>query len=982
MFEPSDTPRVFGLPPGVDFCAALLDGLRDRLGQQPPEAMARVTLIVNTRRMARRLRTLFDQGPPALLPRIATVTALDLLWDMSDLPPTLPPLRRKLELARLISALMDEMPDLAPRAALFDLADSLAALMDEMQAEGVGLDAIQALDITDQSDHWKRITDFLSIIRGFDARTDMIGQEARQRLIVQQLIDRWAANPPATPVILAGSTGSRGTTHLLLKAVARLPQGAVILPGYDRDMSLEAWQALDTAQGSEDHPQYRFRAVQNALDIDPRDILRWTETPPPNPARNALWSLALHPAPVTDRWLVDGPELDDIPGATEHVTLLEAPSLRFEALTIAMRLRQAARDGASAALISPDRILTRQVAAALDRWRIRPDDSAGMPLHLSPPGRFLRHVAGLLTERLSTEMLLMILKHPLTHAAAGRGPHRRLSSELELYLRKKGLPFPDAAILTDWAARSGDPMTADWLNWVTTCFLDQHVGDALPLDELSARHRRLAEAIARGGLDTGDPMPLWDGEAGEAARLALDTLSQEAPHGGSAPAHDFAALLHNLLSAGEVRATSGTHPNIRILGTLEARVQMADLVILAGLNEGTWPETPGHDPWLNRALRQQAGLLLPERRIGLAAHDFQQAALAPEVWLTRSIRSDEAETVAARWLNRLTNLLGGLPEQGGEAALRAIRQRGTDWLARATALEATTATTPEPRPAPAPPVHTRPRTLSVTNIERLIRDPYAVYARHILRLYPLNPVQRTPDALMRGTVLHKVAEHFIRDTRDDDSAVTAASLLATADAVLADVVPWAQTRLHWRARLERIAQKFVSDELGRRVMATPTAFETRGAREMPERDFTLTAKADRIDLDNAGRPWIFDYKTGAPPSVPQQMHFEKQLLLTATIAEAGGFDCAAPGPVAGAEYLSLGSKGEIRAAPLDTQAPVMVWGDLAKLIAAYQSPAKGYLAMRAPKDMRYRGDYEHLARFGEWDRSDPGRTTPLEAPDG
>lgn len=304
MFDPSEHARVFGLPPGVDFPAALVDGVLDRLRDTPPEAMGRVHLIVNTRRMARRIQALLSDGTARLLPRISLVTDLGRDWRMADIAQPAPPLRRRLELIQLISSLLDQQPGLAPRTALYDLADSLARLMDEMEGEGVSPDVIDQLDISDQSGHWERIRAFLNIVRHFTEGRGAAGAEARQRQVVRRTISGWQDAPPQHPVLLAGSTGSRGTTQLLMQAVANLPQGAVILPGYDFDMRASVWGALDDPMLSEDHPQYRFYALRAALGLE--GIERWSEARPPSPARARLVSLALRPAPITDQWLEEG----------------------------------------------------------------------------------------------------------------------------------------------------------------------------------------------------------------------------------------------------------------------------------------------------------------------------------------------------------------------------------------------------------------------------------------------------------------------------------------------------------------------------------------------------------------------------------------------------------------------------------------------------------------------------------------------------
>lgn len=970
MFAASDKPRLFGLPPGVDFPRALIDGLEQRSVGQPPEALAKAHLIVNTRRMARRIRDLYDTGPARLLPRLSLVTDLVQPFGLWNLPEPVSPLRRRLELTQLIARLLEQQPDLAPRTALYDLADSLAALMDEMQGEGASPDVISKLDVSDQSGHWARILAFLGIVRHyFDDSGAAPDPEARQRLAVQQLVGQWEREPPQHPVIVAGSTGSRGTTLLLMQAVARLPQGAVVLPGFDFDMPEGIWSAMNAKGASlpiEDHPQYRFHRLMTELDLHLGDIEPWHMQPAPNPARNRLVSLAFRPAPVTDQWLRDGPSLGSLTEATDSMTLVEAPSTRIEALTIALRLREAAEQGTTAALITPDRTLTRQVSAALDRWNIRPDDSAGQPLHLSPPGRFLRHVADLFRAPLTAEHLLTLLKHPLAHTGGKRGAHLRLTRELELHLRSDALPFPEADDITAWASAQNDPFARDWAVWLSACFTAQIIEDSPPLADLVTRHLALAEQIANGAAPEGQSQ-LWLKAAGRKAEEVVQELREEAPHGGPINAQDYASLFHAILSRSEVRNPDEVHSKILIWGTLEARVQGADLMILAGLNEGSWPSSPSPDPWLNRALRHQAGLLLPERRIGLSAHDFQQAIGAKEVWLTRSVRSDDAETVPSRWVNRLTNLMAGLPEQGGQTALDNMRERGQHWQALAAALETPPEAAPAPRPAPCPPADVRPRQLSVTEIKRLIRDPYAIYAKHVLRLRPLDPLMRAPDALLRGIVLHGVLEEFVKTSADAPELCTRERLMEITLAHLTAKVPWAETRATWLARLERVADWFVETEHVRRTLADPTEYEARSKAELPRLGFTLKATADRVDLDSAGQLHIYDYKTGAPPSKDEQTHFDKQLLLEAAIAERSGFGKVAASPVARAVFIGLSADPKEVTAPLADEPPAKIWAEFEELIAAYMAPSMGYTSRRAVQSKLDVGDYDQLARFGEWD---------------
>ncbi|MGR3502160.1 double-strand break repair protein AddB [Pseudaestuariivita sp.] len=960
---------VYALPPGVDFAAALIAGLDTR--HPDPLDLARVTLIVNTRRMERRLAALYAAGPPRLLPRIEVITELSPPPGAPPLPEACPPLRQRLRIVSLIQALIARQPGLAPSAALYDLADSLIALMDEMQGEGVTPETIATLDTDDQSGHWARAQTFFGIVAEYLAADETLSADARHAAIVDHLVAAWEETPPRHPIYVAGSTGSRGPTHRLMCALAQLPGCGVILPGFDHDMPAAVWDELTNALTSEDHPQFRYARLLSHVGKTAHEVVTWTSTASKAAHRTQLLSLALRPAPVTDQWRQEGPALGDLTHVLDGVTLLEAPSPRDEALAIALRLRAAAEDGKTAALVTPDRTLTRRVAAALDRWGIIPDDSAGQPLHLSPPGRFLRHVGTLWQGRLTLEALLVLLKHPLTHSAGGRNRHQLLTRDLEIALRRKEVAFPTRAMIRDFADGRG---AAGWGAWLTTALdtAEAFAPDnaARPLQDWVALHIKTAEALSQGpsGEDTGE---LWRENAGIKARRVVDTLMDEAHLGGTLTAAEYTSLHAALLRREEVRDRDAAHPHVLIWGTLEARVQGADTVILAGLNEGTWPKAPAPDPWLNRTLRHRAGLLLPDRQIGLSAHDFQMAAAAPEVWLTRAARSDDTETVPSRWLNRLGNLMTGLTAQNGPEAWKAARARGHLWLDRVAALEAVSPTAPAPRPSPAPPVHVRPRKLRVTDIARLRRDPYAIYARDVLRLRKLNPVVRQPDMRERGTLLHTALERFIKGgTLDTDT------LLQIVREELHGNVPWSSTATLWTAQMATRAAQFVADERARQETTTPFRLETDGEITLPTLGVTLRGRADRIDLTEAGTAVIYDYKTGAAPTPAQQLAYDRQLLIEAAMVARGAFEAVGKREVAGASYLSLNAALKTTEAPIGETSEDgktkrvtldQVWEDLETLLTRTLKPGHGFTSRRAAEKDRFEWDYDHLARFGEWD---------------
>lgn len=971
MFEPSKTPRVFALPAGVDFAQRLLDGIDARFGSDPAQ-IGRVELFVNTRRMQRNLLTILGERGARIFPRIRLITELALHPTAMELQQPASTLRRRLELMRFVTGLLEAAPDLAPRSAAFDLSISLSQLVDEVQGDGIRFSDIENLDVSDQSGHWERAQKFLRIIDTFftatGITTDLAGS---QRDAAEMIARHWEETPPDHPVIVAGSTGSRGATALFMRAVSRLPQGAIVLPGFDFSLPDSVWSSLDDPRHHSDHPQFLARSMMRSLDLTPSNVALWSDGEGPNVTRNALLSLALRPAPTTDQWRLEGPALGDLGLATDGVTYIEAPDLRTEAETIALGIRATLGEGKTIALVSPDRTLTRRVEAALGRWDIVPDDSAGEPLHLTSIGRFLRHILSWMSAPLVVETLLVTLKHPLC-AIGGeeRSRHIHLARMLERDLRRNGPALPTPETLARWAEPVGRE-AQQWIGWLSTVVEGLPLsGDNRPVSDHLDRLRSIAETLYAGPAQV-NRSGIWADTPGLKAQKTLQSLHDHGDVAGRMCVQDFEAMLVTIFSGEEVRLSRKSDPRVRFLGTLEARALHADRVILAGLNEGVWPKAPSPDPWLNRSMRADLGLKLPDHQTGLSAHDFQQAFGSKDVWLCRSLRDDEADTIPSRWLNRLTNLLEGLEKTGGVRALRDMRARGQRWIAGAQNLvDRTISVTPAHRPSPRPPVTARPKDISVTQIKTLIRDPYAIYARDVLGLRPLDALNAEADARLRGILFHEIMEQFSTNGPSPDDPSANKWLIECARSVLAKHCPWPAIRMLWQTRFEQLVDTFLTRN--RSIQATTKAqfVEQDGTLFSASVGVSLRARADRIDIDQDGTASIYDYKTGAAPSKKQQLYFDKQLLLQAAMLERGAFGEVGAFRVSRAAFIEL--RGDVRMieAPLTEMTPEGTWTGFEKLMAHWHDPAQGYSAAMALFKREDLGPYAQLSRYGEWLLSD------------
>lgn len=979
--------RVFAVAPGADFARELALGLRARLRAQPPEATARASLTLNTRRAGRAVALAFealarDAGEAAcFLPRIRTLDDLADDPGAGAPPPAVDPARRLLTLTRLTAAALAQAPALGPPAAAPALAEALGALLDETGRERASLDALDGVAPEAHAERWALTLDFLRIVREawpaiLEAQEGGATEaEARRAAAVAALAARWRAAPPGGVMVAAGSTGSRAVTAAFLAAVARAPQGAVVLPGFDPALAAEVWSDI-----GEEHPWGCIRRLLDGLGVAPQDVPWWTEETGAERAaaapRRRLIAQALRPAPVTDAWIgaLSGMR-ESVVAATAGLVIAEADDPRLEAGAVALALREALETpGATAALVTPDRELARRVAAALARWDIRPDDSGGRPMALTPPAMFLKLVAGLAFGPFDAVMLTALLKHPLAGGGAegdrsARRAQLRAAQGFEIGVLRRapglaGLAQARAALDREARRRAerGAAPLPDQTPVIATLDALIALGETGPtLAAMAAAHLATAEALAGPAL--------WARGAGAAVRAAAEGFSRAAEVYGPCAPGDYPRLFATCLGGAVREDAYVADARVSIWGPLEARMQRADLVVLGGLNEGVWPKAPPPDPWMNREMRAALGLAPAERLTGLAAHDVLTAACGPRVLLTRALRSGGAPTTRSRWLERLTTLLTGV-DAGRLAEMRAEGDR----LVRLAAMisgptEAERAAArPAARPRPRPPVEHRPRRLSATQVEALIRDPFEIYARKVLRLEALHPVGRETDARDRGEALHAALER-LADMPGESPEEIAAAFDAAADAALEDAAAGPAQRRLWRARLRRARETFCVEEAARRAAARDSRQEVVGAREAPGVDFTLTARADRIDILEDGDAAIYDYKTGSPPSQSQVEKFSPQLPLEAAILKAGGFEGLPAATSARLAYIGLGGlRGAARDAASDPAAMAdEAWEKLLRLVERYRDPAQPYTAHARVKILREARDYDHLARFGEWE---------------
>ncbi len=1023
------TARVFTIPASVPFLPTLVDALRDgRLGfdfADEPLALAAATLYLPTRRACRLMRDAFLdrlRRDGAILPRIVAIGDIDedeiafaesaaggIAADELALPPALGGLTRKLLLTRLVMA-WSQSPEVHAAAgsplvaqtpaAAAALADDLARLMDDMTMRNVPWERLDALVPDEFDKFWQLTLRFLQIAR---ERWPQVLDEAqaieptvRRDALIKAETERLARKSDG-PVIVAGSTGSIPATADLIAAIARLPHGAVVLPGLDTDLDEDSWRLIagDQSRGiapAAGHPQFAMRGLLTRIGIKRDAVAALAATQ----RREWLISEALRPADVTEKWQVNASNpgfAAQADAALQNVAMIEAPGPEEEALAIAVALREAVQENKTAALITPDRSLARRVAAALGRWNITAEDSSGEALADTAAGIFARLAALVALGGTAPVDLLALLRHPLLRLdfdrrerataalerAILRGPRPRpgtrgLARALDTFRGQLGkLRRGEASELhpSDHRTTLGEDALADAAVLIdrlaaALVTLESMDNARHPLAEFARRHRAVVAALSkRHGTEIAF--------AGKDGKRLADTLDELAVSGAAAQLQlgksDYVELFTSLMSGLVARENVETAAPVRIFGLLEARLTSSDRVVLGGLVEGKWPPESRPDAWLSPRMRLALGLDLPERRIGLSAHDFAQFINAREVVLSRAAKVGGAPSLPSRVIQRLAALVG--PRWNEVVA------RGDRYLSWAQQLDRPARVVAAAQPAPTPPRAARPKALSVTEIEDWLRDPYTIYAKHVLRLQALDPVDTEPGAAERGSIIHAAIAEFTEKYAKELPLGAADALIALGAPRFAALEDFPEARAFWWPRFKRIAHWFARWEAERRTGIVALAAETRGKIPIALRDgtFMLRGIADRIEFCRDGRYAILDYKTGAARTDKQvRSGLAPQLTLEAAMLRNGGFDAVAAGAsVAELVYVQLrGGEPPGEAKPIkfkdstpDSQADRAL-AKLTELAQRFDDEQTPYRSLVHPMWRTHYGDYDHLARVKEW----------------
>ena len=984
------------IPAGRPFAEDLARGILAMVDD--PKDMSDSIILLPNRRLSKSLKTAFlrlAEGKAQLLPRMMPIGDIDedaaeLIaagWDASDKPPIIDSLDRQLLLSRLVKQFLHGT-DLASlsEAEVIALARALGSFLDQMQTAGCDPEDLADLTNGDHAGHWQRILSFLNIV--VMRWPDVLNEQALSDPVVwrnaaiEARAKAWQEQPPKGLVIIAGSTGSQPSTQVLMRSVLKLSRGHVVLPALDTEMPEQDWQDLQEESSQEgfdpslvSHPQFPLANLLKILEIDRQDIALWHGVPKgrddydaEKTGRLALLREAMRPAKQAGQWRLI-PERQQIKHqALDGLKRVDCYDRKEEAFVIALAMREALETpGKTAMLISGDQRLSQMVSGALKQWGISVSSSAGQSLDQTPVAHFLQLIIDAWQSDFATIPLLAMARHRLAAAGMDKTEFRHKIRLLERHVLRGPKIKGGLKALAEKAHEENQDLgqfVHDHLIRPLTPLVALEGRINLTLADFADAHGQAAEMMGATPVDQLEP---WRGQDGVRLGKFMHRLGL---YGRKIPmkAASYPAVLKTLMSAEVIYPDHVDHPRLSILGTVEARMQSADLTILGGMNEGIAPPEVPVDPWMSNAMRVEFGLPHAHWRNGHAAHDAVMAMARPEVLITLAGRDKGTPTEASRWLRRIDAVLSVAQQTWPRADYYKDYAAGL--------MPDIGNISPCPRPAPKPPVDLRPTQFSATQIDTLLRDPYAVYAKRILHLAALPALDEVLGAADWGNVNHKALAEYLNNYPQGLSKDEAyQAIIKVGKEAFLPYQDNPQVPIFWWPRFEQIA-RYIADLDGDKKGQFKQRFgEIKGqiTIDIDGKSHRLSAQADRIDLTIDGKINIIDYKTGTPASKTQVENGRAlQLLVETLIAAEGAFpDVDKDIEISSLQYWKLSGRrdapGKVNdVTPKDDDFINNVRDGIEGLLRRFQNPDQAYAAEPVEKEANPYSDYRHLARVAEW----------------
>ncbi len=983
--------NVFNISPRYPFLDVLARYVIETAKEQNLN-IANDLILLPTRRACRHLKEIFlllSENKATLIPTILPLGDIDengfafLDYDTINLDENLPKpittIERNLILSKLVK---QKMSDISEEQA-YSLAVDLAHLMDTVEMEELSFDNLKNIVPDKYSKHWQETLEFLKIITEnyplILKEQNLLNPVDYKVKLIKQQINLWKSFPPKGRIFAAGSTGSLVPISYMLKYIASIDNGYLILPGLDKNISDSDFDFLtsDYPNSNQNHPQYGLLKLIKGLNLKINEVpnlpLYKKDYDVVDVDREKLSSCIMISSDMNSNWQ----NLSFKENVLENVTEIELQNEADEVFAISSLLRKSIEENKKALLITPDRKIAKSVASKLKSWNIIVDDSAGIPASDTITGNYIILILKMIYDNFSPYSLLAVLKHKYTHLGYNKNELNNIINSLEnnVLCGKFGIDNLDRMLSYEQC-----PIDVEILLNKIKALCSEYISlmsdiDKYSIYDLFIKHLKLVENFVSGpNIDFNEI--LWSSdihiELSKELKSFIAALKEIKNKEYSISIDEMTAsayfiFISNYLLSLNLRITNGIHPNIAIMNSIEARLIDADLYIMAGLNEDTFPAVISDDPWMNRPMKAEFKLPLPERKIGLSSHDFVEFFCKKNVVMTHSQKVKGVNTITSRWLTKLSAIV----EIAKIKWDNSLSQEVLYWIKN---FETKVIGNRCKQPSPCPPIEARPKELSATWIEKWYRDPYIIFANKILGLEKIKDINPTIGGAEFGDIIHNAVQKF-----KECNFSTEEELLNLMVKESLSIMSINQNDF-WLQRFKSIAKSFIQFEKKYKNDVKLSILENEGKYKISD-NFTIKAKADRIDVLNNNTCAVYDYKTGTIPYKKSVLTgYSPQLLIEALIIENGGYVSIGSKKVSKIAYLALKNKEsdnkEIIFSEYDDKPLSEMIADtnnnLKDMINKFynkENPAS-YISHPNPNKVgdliKKYSEYEHLARIKEW----------------
>ncbi len=886
----------------IPFCYSFIDAFCKKIleyNKNTPENLYNYLILVPNKRIIRNLQTAFLKNSNAsalILPKMISLADLDYIisnnhlvfstLSKNEFSDILKPVISKRERSFILSKLIKKMGQSLSFNQSIAMADNLGLLIDRSYMENVNFQDLDKIVDTNLAIHWQEILKFLTIATQvwpqILAEKKSIDATHQQKLIYQIQNKIWQLTPPPNHVIALNIIGFNNDIINLLSTIDSLPKSDIYFHGIDYNLCDNDFKNLEYT-----HPQKIFSYMFNKLKIKRENIS--------NLLLNDTQDNIIHR--IFDKLVYKNANVEDIKNFANKFSIINTKNEEEEARTIALTLRETLEcEGKTAGLITNNKHLIERVTSELEKWNIEIDDYLGQSLINSLAGKFFLVVGNILKNNFEPEDFLALLKHPFCNMGISRTEILNYAQNLDFYLfrsliRDKTIDgYKNELKNMEFLHQDTKNKLISFLRHIEIQYPEiistiKSIKQSKQIDFQTTliSHIRIAESLSKEKFN--NPSELWKEQEGKELSILLSNLLLETKQIGLVSIHEYMEIIKKSILDVNIRSIYNKHPRLYIYGDMQNNLIHHDIMILANLNEGSMPFLPSSNLWMNAHIMNQLGFIKDESQIGLKTNIFAQIIGAKEVILTRSEKEQGKLTTPSRWLLQLQTFLNYYSNQN-------LDLNSKNYIYN---IQAEMYTPSYFKPLLTnnifynPPLEYRPKKISATQLESLIKNPYIFFIERILKIRPLDKINPVPNKKDYGNSLHKVFEIFFANLDSFKAFPSYQQYLEIIKITEEQFQPFLKVATFKLFKMP-IIKKGIKSLLDTEKLETikKSHIEISGQINLSigNNIINLNGKADRIDVLEDNSISIIDYKTTSSTKIE---NYWKQLLILSLIFQQGGF---------------------------------------------------------------------------------------------